>query len=146
MFSLQILEKPSFPLSQKVLDDIAQSISNTTDEAQNWVVNLVFLDPQSIQNLNKKYRGKDSVTDVLSFHYHDDFEALSEEDLAWEIVLCEEKIISQWQEYGLWTEKEFYKLVIHSIIHLLGYDHETDEEYKEMQELEDSIWKKVFGN
>lgn len=145
MFSLQILEKPGFPLSQKVLDDIAQSISDTVDISQNWVVNLIFLDPKSIQNLNKNYREKDSVTDVLSFHYHDNFSELSEEDLAGEIVFCEEKIISQWQEYGLWTEKEFYKLVIHSVIHLLGYDHETEEEYREMQEVEDRVWKKIFS-
>lgn len=144
MFSLQILEKPSFSLSQKVLDDISRNISDTIDKKQNWVVNLVFLDPQSIQNLNKAYRGKDRVTDVLSFHYHDDFSELSEEDLAGEIVFCEEQIISQWQEYGLWTEKEFYKLVIHSVIHLLGYDHETEEEYEEMQELEDVVWEEVF--
>lgn len=144
MFSLQILEKPSFPLTQKVLDDIAQSISDTIDTEQFWVVNLVFLDPQSIQNLNKTYRGKDSVTDVLSFHYHADFGELSEEDLAGEIVFCEERVISQGKEYGLWTEKEFYKLVIHSVIHLLGYDHETEEEYREMQELEDRVWEEVF--
>ena len=144
MFSLQILEKPSFFISQKVLDDIARSISDTIDISQQWVVNLVFLDPQSIQNLNKTYREKDSVTDVLSFHYHDNYSNLQEEDLAWEIVFCEEQVISQWREYGLWTEKEFYKLVIHSVIHLLGFDHETEEEYEEMQRMEDMIWKKVF--
>jgi probable rRNA maturation factor len=59
------------------------------------VVNLVFLDPQSIQNLNKDYRGKESVTDVLSFHYHDDYSELSEEDLAGEIVFCEERVVAQ---------------------------------------------------
>ena len=144
MFSLQIVEKPSFDISQKLLDDIAQTISDTIDLPQNWVVNLVFLDPSSIQNLNKNYRGKDSVTDVLSFHYHDNYSDLWEEDLAWEIVFCEEKIISQWQEYGLWTEKEFYKLVIHSVIHLLWYDHETDEEYAVMQGLEEQVWGVVF--
>jgi len=146
MFSLQIVQKPDFFLSQKILDDITEIISNTIDIPQNWVVNLVFLDPQSIQNLNKSYRGKDSVTDVLSFHYHDDYSKLWEEDLAGEIVFYEEKIVSQGKEYGLWTEKEFYKLVIHSVIHLLGYDHETEEEYTEMRELEDKVWEKVFGN
>ena len=65
------------------------------------MVNLVFLDPQSIQNLNNTYRRKDSVTDVLSFQYHDDFDVLLEEDLAGEIIFCEDKIISQGQEYAL---------------------------------------------
>ena len=144
MFSLQIVQKPSFDISKKILDDISQCISDTIDTPHNWVVNLIFLDPLSIQNLNKNYRKKDSVTDVLSFHYHDDYSQISEEDLAWEIVFCEEKIITQWEEYGLWTKKEFYKLVIHSVIHLLGYDHETEEEYREMQDLEEKVWKEVF--
>ena len=144
MFSLQILENPWFSVSQKTLDEISFHISHTIHKKQNWVVNLVFVDAQGIQNLNRSYRQKDSITDVLSFHYHDDYSHLGEEDLAGEIVFCEEKIITQGEEYGLGTQREFYKLVIHSVIHLLWYDHETDEEYKEMQELENEIWKKVF--
>ena len=61
----------------------------------------MFVDAESIQNLNKKYRNKDEVTDVLSFHYFDDFSFLSENDVAGEIVLHQDKIISQGQEYGL---------------------------------------------
>jgi probable rRNA maturation factor len=59
------------------------------------------------------------------------------------LIFSESKIVSQWKEYGLWTEKEFYKLLIHSILHILGYDHEEDDDYKKMQELEDIIWKNI---
>ena len=51
------------------------------------------------------------------------------EVITWEIVMCEEKILSQAEEYGLWEEKEFYKLLIHSILHIIGYDHEKDNDY-----------------
>jgi probable rRNA maturation factor len=69
--------------------------------------------------LNKIYRKKDSVTDVLSFHYFDDFSELKKSDIAGEIVLCEEVVKKQAVEYGLGEEKEFYKLIIHSVLHIL---------------------------
>jgi probable rRNA maturation factor len=53
------------------------------------------MDNDSIQNLNKNYRNIDKSTDVLSFHYHDDFSGLKSEDIAGEIILSEDKIISQ---------------------------------------------------
>jgi len=121
-------------------------LSETIKVGQNGTINIVFLDSNSIQKLNNNYRKKDTPTDVLSFHYFDDFSGLHPDDIAGEIVLLEDYIISQWEEYWLWTEKEFYKLVIHSLLHILWYDHENDEEYKEMQSFEDIIWEKVFEN
>jgi probable rRNA maturation factor len=60
--------------------------------------------------------------------------------------MSQEKIIEQWKEYWLWEEKEFYKLLIHSILHILWYDHELDDEFIIMQNLEETIWKEVFEN
>jgi len=145
MFSLEIVHKPNFQLSQNTLDSILKSISKSIDIAQTWVLNIVFLDPLGIQNLNKNYRNIDKPTDVLSFHYYYDFSTLKNDDIAWELIFCEEKIISQWEEYGLWTENEFYKLLIHSILHILWFDHETDEEYEEMKKWEELVWSEVFG-
>ena len=144
MFSYNIIQQPSFKYKTESIDNIFKSISKTVSKTQKWILNIVFLDNDSIKNLNNNYRGINKSTDVLSFHYFEDFSWLKNNDLAWEIVLSEEKIISQWIEYKLWTEKEFYKLIIHSILHILWYDHELDNEYKEMQDLEDKIWKEVF--
>ena len=119
-------------------------MSNIVCKAQKWTLNIVFVDKDSIQKLNNTYRKTDKITDVLSFTYHDDFTKLNNEDIAWEIILCEEKIKSQAKEYWLWEEKEFYKLIIHSTLHILWYDHELDKDYKKMQQLEEKIWQKVF--
>ena len=143
MFSLKVITHPNFSYSQKTLDEITCFISKQVEIKQNGTLNIVFLDPQGIQKLNKEYRKIDTATDVLSFHYFDDFSELAETDIAGELVFCEEKIISQWAEYGLWTEKEFYKLVIHSVLHVLGFDHETDAEYEEMREIEERVWKNI---
>lgn len=146
MFKYNIINKPKFDINEKVVDNIFINTSNIVKITQNWTLNIVFLDDDSIQNLNKNYRNIDKPTDVLSFHYFEDFSDLEEKDIAWEIILSENKIISQWVEYWLWTEKEFYKLIIHSVLHILWYDHELDNEYKIMQEIEDKIWLEVFWN
>lgn len=144
MFGYQIVWNHSFTYNTKQIDKIFKLCSKTIDKKQNWILNIVFVDASSIKNLNKNYRKKDAETDVLSFHYYDDFDTLKKDEITWEIVLCEEIIKKQGQEYGLGTEKEFYKLLIHSILHILGYDHEKDDEYETMKKLEEIIWKKAF--
>ena len=100
--------------------------------------------PVSIKNLNNKYRKINKNTDVLSFAYYDNFNNLNNNDIAWELIFSEEKIKIQALEYGLGEEKEFYKLLIHSMLHLLWYDHEKDDEYKVMKNQEEKIWKQIF--
>jgi ssRNA-specific RNase YbeY (16S rRNA maturation enzyme) len=82
MFSLKILEKPGFHYSQNTLDDISLVISKNILDQQNGTLNIVFIEPLGIQNLNKKYRNIDKTTDVLSFHYHNDFTDLEPDDVA----------------------------------------------------------------
>ena len=126
------------------LDDIFENISNNISIIQKGTLNIVFMDDDSIQKLNKNYRNIDKTTDVLSFHYYDDFSELNSDDISWEIILSEDKILTQAKEYWLWEEKEFYKLLIHSVLHILWYDHEEDNDYRIMQEKEDLIWSEVF--
>lgn len=144
MFSYSLNNKPWFNINTKTIDDIFKNISNNIDTIQKWTLNIVFMDDDSIQKLNKDYRNIDKTTDVLSFHYYDDFSELNPDDISWEIILSEDKIQSQAKEYWLWEEKEFYKLLIHSILHILWYDHEEDNDYRIMQEKEDLIWSEVF--
>lgn len=145
MFKFNLINKSSFEIDEKILNKILESLSKNAPESQKWILNIVFVDDSHIQELNKTYRGKDSVTDVLSFHYFDDFSELEDDETAGEVILSESKIKSQALEYGLWEEKEFYKLVIHSSLHILWYDHEVDSEYEIMKSKEDIIWKEVFG-
>ena len=144
MFSYNIIDNPNLKLNKKNIDKIFEKVSNIIEKKQNWTLNIVFVDALSIKNLNKNYRKIDKVTDVLSFHYFDSFENLKQDDIAWEIILCEDKIIEQAKEYNWSKEEEFYKLLIHSILHILWYDHEEDNDYTIMSELEKAIWDEVF--
>lgn len=142
MFSPSILNSPtSFVPDSVLVDTIFQSISEKIDISQAGTVNIAFLDDEEIRALNLAHRWIDSTTDVLSFHYFEDFEGLKDDEVAWEIILSESKIISQAKEYGNTLQAEFAKLLSHSVLHLLGYDHETDEEYIEMREQEEIIEK-----
>jgi len=144
MFKYNILEKPDIELNKKTIDKIFEKVSNLVDKKQNWTLNIVFVDSESIKNLNNNYRKINKVTDVLSFHYFEDFSDLKNEDIAWEIILNFDKILEQSKEYCLTLEQEFYKLLIHSILHILWYDHEEDNDYKIMSAFEKTIWQEVF--
>ncbi|MCT4617267.1 MAG: rRNA maturation RNase YbeY [Candidatus Gracilibacteria bacterium] len=133
-----------FNIDKKILDEIFNNINNTVDKDQNGMLNIIFLSPVEVQNLNKDYRNIDKTTDVLSFHYFDDFSNLEADIIVGEIILNQEKIIKQGQEYQLGSEKEFYKLVIHSVLHILGYDHEENSDYEIMKKFEEKIWELIF--
>jgi len=144
MFHYKIINKPNINIKTKTIDNIFKTIFNIIDKKQNGTLNIIFLDNDGIKNLNKNYRKIDKTTDVLSFHYYDDFSNIKKEEISWEIVMSLSKIIEQWKTYWLWSEKEFYKLLIHSILHILWYDHENNWDYKLMQEYENIIYNKVF--
>ena len=140
MFSFVIVHpSASVYLDQAYIDTISQSIEKEVPIAQNGVLNIAFLPDEELQKLNNSYRWIDSTTDVLSFHYFEDFSGLSEDEVAGEIILSESKILSQSKEYGHTAEKEAYILILHGILHILGFDHETDEEYEEMRKHEEKL-------
>lgn len=144
MFNYNLINTPSFIINKKIINNIFKNIKKKININQKWTLNLIFLDDNSIRKLNNKYRKKNNTTDVLSFHYYNDFKNLNTNNIAWEIVFSENKIITQWKEYNLWSEKEFYKLLIHSILHILGFDHENEKDYKKMQKYENIIWIEIF--
>ena len=97
-------------------------------------VSVTFTDNEGIHELNKKFRGVDRPTDVLSFPLFD-YEGESEEPpvdelfgMLGDIVLSLEQAKRQAEEYGHSFEREVAFLTVHSMLHLLGYDHETGEE------------------
>ena len=144
MFNYNIVWDTDTEPNNKIIDKIFEKISNIIPENQNWILNVVFIDEEGIKKLNNDYRKINKVTDVLSFHYFSDFKNLKDDEIAWEIVICSEKIIEQAKEYKTTKEKEFYKLLIHSILHILWYDHTEDNDYKIMSEFEKVIWQEVF--
>ena len=97
-------------------------------------VSVTFTDNEGIHKLNRQYRGVDRPTDVLSFPLFD-YDGVSEEPpvdelmgMLGDIVLSLEQAQKQAEEYGHSFEREVAFLCVHSMLHLLGYDHETGPE------------------
>ena len=104
-------------------------------------ISVIFTDNEKIHALNRQYRAVDRPTDVLSFPLFD--EEVEGEPLALgDIVLSLEKAQEQATEYGHSFEREVAFLVVHSMLHLLGYDHETSrDDEKEMFFRQEEIMK-----
>lgn len=94
-------------------------------------ISVVFTDNEGIRELNRLYREKDSATDVLSFPIYEKEELplqTEEPVMLGDVVLSLERALQQAEEYGHSFEREVAFLTVHSMLHLLGYDHETGEE------------------
>lgn len=99
-------------------------------------VNLVFCDNPYIKTLNRKFRHKDKVTDVLSFPFQ-------EPDFLGEIYISLDYVAENDRMFGSTYAEEIVFLLIHGLLHLLDYSHDTAEERQEMQHLEQLYFREA---
>ena len=111
-------------------------------------LSIVLTNNKGIQSVNKKFRNKDAPTDVLSFPMFlpEELKALSEKDTApWQmgdVVINMDLAKSRGEKYSWGYAREVDRLLVHGILHLLGYDHEkSKKEEQEMQQLENYLLK-----
>lgn len=139
MFRYSFINHPSFTIDLLRVDHIFALVGERVGAPEWGVINIAFVDDDVIRSLNHRHRMKDSVTDVLSFHYYEDFSDISMDDIAWEIVMSESKILSQAEEHGHSQREEFEILLVHSLLHIFWYDHETEAEYEAMWHHEEKL-------
>lgn len=115
-------EDPPDWLSKRVVEQIEKL----------GIFSLVLVSDSKIRELNKQWRGKDSSTDVLSFplDLEPDFEETPFE--VGEVIISVETAQRQAEEYGHDLKREIAFLITHGLLHILGFDHETREDEKEM--------------
>jgi probable rRNA maturation factor len=96
---------------------------------------VALSDDATVRELNARYRGKDKPTNVLSFPALEGFGAAEPQSLG-DIVLAQETVEREAAEQGIAAAHHLQHLVVHGLLHLLGFDHETDEEAQEMEGIE----------
>ena len=111
-------------------------------------VSITFCDNEKIRELNKKFRNIDKATDVLSFPLFDDggFDSFSHEIdcMLGDIVISLERARAQAEEFGHSYEREAAFLAVHSVLHLLGYDHEISEaDELDMRKRQSDVMEKI---
>jgi len=136
-------------INENVLETIQDAIAHTLKTflltgAIEVSVSIVL--PEEIKALNGDYRGISEETDVLSFPMYDDLDALQNAPegqtvILGDIVLSLERAKEQAEDYGHTLERELYYLTVHSVLHLLGYDHLCEEEKTTMRNMERTIMR-----
>lgn len=108
-------------------------------------ISVTFVSTEEIHELNRIYRDKDSVTDVLSFPQYDSLDDMKVDGILClgDVVICPEQALLQADEYGHSGERELVYLFVHSIFHLLGYDHMEEEEKNDMRAQEEKIMSQI---
>jgi probable rRNA maturation factor len=127
-------------------DKLQEWISSVLKEVERegFSLSLLFTDDEKIQELNRDFRGKDMATDVLSFSQMEGEEFGFENHFLGDIVIAVPYVTKQAQGLGHSVFEEVRYLILHGILHLMGYDHDENEDC-EMSRLEKSIYKKLTG-
>ena len=116
-------------------------------------ISVSFIESEGIRALNARYRGKDEATDVLSFPMCEGTEGIraaimygAKPALLGDVVICGEIAKRQADEYGHSAARELNYLFVHGMLHLLGYNHETEEEKRGMRDTEEELLKELNLN
>ncbi|MFA5527101.1 MAG: rRNA maturation RNase YbeY [Peptostreptococcales bacterium] len=133
-------------LDEKLMASIEETISYSLESegvhAEEIEISISLVTNDEIRELNSKYRGRDAVTDVLSFPQYTSLDEIKNERsflCLGDIVISLDKVREQSGEYGHSFERELLYLTIHSILHLMGYDHIDEEEKMLMRSKEENI-------
>lgn len=130
------------------LESIIKTVLETEGLSLAYEVSITFVDKDEIHQLNKEFRKVDRPTDVLSFPMDTDFIVEGVDVMLGDIVICMDVAKEQANDFGHSLDREIMYLTCHSTLHLLGYDHMTDDEKKEMRSREKEVMKilGVFKN
>ena len=130
------------PEMLKLLNCAALTAVEICDFQENSEVSITFVDEDEIRALNRDYRNKDTVTDVLSFPINSEL-AMGPSTSLGDIAICIKIAQKQAEEYGHSFERELAFLVTHGMLHLLGYNHESPEDEAEMCAAQEQILEKL---
>jgi len=107
------------------------------------VVNVVVVDDREIRRLNRRYRGKDRPTDVLSFSYRD-ARPRDARDVIGDVFVSHQTLARDARRHGLAPAHLALRIVVHGVLHVIGYDHATDAEAARMERRERAVLRRVL--
>lgn len=141
MIEITVDEKePSSTDPEKIKRFSRGIIEKEKVEGKNFELHLVFLSRDQMVIANNKHRGVNSETDVISIPLYSMKNEMAAERssliLLGDVLLCEEYICKYCKEYNLQFGEQVKKVIVHGILHLFGYKHDTDEQEKTMNELQ----------
>jgi probable rRNA maturation factor len=132
---------------QKEIESLLALAYDFLNQKVDAEVSVSFVDNEEIKTINRDYRGKDTVTDVISFALEDEENNLIHEEALrtlGDIIICTDRAKEQAADYGHSYRRELLFLSLHGFLHLLGYDHIEKADEILMNEKQDDILE-AFG-
>lgn len=141
-------EPETLTLDKKIFEEIlrAADVVGEIYGVENCELSITLTDDEHIHSLNKKFRGIDRATDVLSFAFResDEPEVIGAEfEILGDVIISLERAKVQAEEFGHSFLREIIFLEVHGLLHLLGYDHIADDERREMEAEQKFIMEKL---
>ena len=133
----QVILRGGQRVSLAVIDSVIRLVAKTVKQKGPYQLSIAFLSESQMRRANKEYRGKDQVTDVLSF-------SLGPE--SGELLFCYSQAKKQAQAMRHSVKNEICFLLVHGLLHLFGYDHERTGDAKKMFPLQSRLLKKLQIN
>jgi len=143
---VEINNLTDFPIDKRFFKKVAQEILKN-ESKENNSLSVAFVKEEEIKKLNNKYLKKNKPTDVLSFPHNTDFlkETRNFKDSLGEIVICPSMVEKNAKQLSVSIKRELSRVLIHGILHLLGYEHEKGEKRaKEMGKKENYYLSLIF--
>lgn len=136
---------PSESLLKKMKEAAGYCLKYENVKNKNLEISVTFASEDEIKDINAQFRNVDSVTDVLSFPQYEIPEDIPKEGVAvlGDVVICEDRAKQQAEEFGHSYERELIYLFVHSMFHLLGYDHMEEDEKVVMREAEEEVMREM---
>lgn len=125
-------------------EDLIYDVVNYTlkdNEAEGANLSIVFINDEQMREMNNTYRNIDNTTDVLSFAFEDETTSISYMRTLGDIFISIDKVTNQSIEYNHSFKRELFFLIVHGVLHLLGYNHDDEQSEKIMFEKQENILK-----
>ena len=133
-----ISNRAETPAELELIKKLSQFVLTNEKAAEQAELSFSLVEPPEMKRLNKRYRNKDEATDILSFAYGDDF---ASDGMLGDIILCPIVIRLKAQKEQLGYREYFELLIVHGVLHLLGYGHKSDSAAIVMSEREEQLLK-----
>src|SRR5690625_1532551 len=128
----------SIPVADPLLKEILQQMEKSFG-VRFQMIELVYVDENEIVRINREFLGKEYITDIITFPYHDP----GSTEIEGTLFCCAHRIVEQSRELGTESRQEFYRILIHGMLHLCGFDDEIREEKETMSELKNDFLDKI---
>ena len=143
-------------LTEAEIENLQNALQGAKRTDVPLALEVLFVGEEEIRELNREQRKVDKITDVLSFPTLDGIieKAIEQKDYPYDIdengnlfigsiVICKKRAREQAEEYGHSFNRELHYLIVHGVMHCLGYDHEEETDKAKMREMEEKVLKKA---